>query len=179
MKYKAKYLPVEGEIKQGNKYFASDGTLCERYTSKDVEGDRLAKLFLISTDIKVGDKVLSPVENEFREFTIVEKPKGYNLNMMVGVFTDGRPMTEPAYLNQNTFKIIGEISPEATFVKEGDEFDEEQVAYCYSVEDNPDEFILLMNFEYWVTQHHPSSRKNLRKYKGNIHIKCPTCGTFH
>lgn len=101
-KYFAKYLPVEGEIKfPANIYCLSEGLRlnCQSMVCPDC---RLAKLFLCSRDIKVGDKVRSDKEPHIE----------YELN-------DGN---NRALL----FKVIGEISPEATWVKEGDDFDEDE-----------------------------------------------------
>lgn len=150
MKYKAKYLPVEGEIKQGNKYFASDGTLCERYASKDVEGDKLAKLFLISTDIKVGDK--------FQSFS-----------GMCELEWDGKFQLHP-----EDYKVIGEISPEAlSYVKEGDEFDEDDWKLCGRTEGVPGLSYNLLKGEQY--------RQGYLKFYETLvcQVKCPTCNTFH
>jgi hypothetical protein len=53
--------------------------------------------------------------------------------------------------NHNWFKVIGEISSEATWVTEGMEFNESEVMEVYSRE--------IGRVEY--------------------QIKCPTCGRFH
>lgn len=158
--YFAKYLPVEGEIRIGK---AIDGGIYSRPNIVDIivvedldkdygyaknsnggiyniNGIRKltpVKLFLCSRDIQVGDKVLCPMpykNNKLEEFVIVERPENYHLDMLVGKFSDGREMKEPAYLNQMAFKVIGEISPDAIFyVKEGDEFDEDQISIVYKI----------------------------------------------
>lgn len=115
--YFAKYLPVEGEIKEGDKVLVSRpmgafiGTVVSNkivsdnnvlmYSLNEVEKAKV-KLFLCSRDVKMGDKV---------------KIEG-------GSFNDYEIDREEQIFNGHLFyKIIGEISPEATWIKEGDEFD--------------------------------------------------------
>lgn len=131
----------------------------------------LAKLFLCSRDIQVGDKVLCPMpyqNNKLEEFQVIEKPESYNLNMLVGVFSDDREMKEPAYLGQ-PFKVIGEISPGALWVKEGDEFTIDMLAqYNDGKPGTPGVYLLEEEELKWM---------NPKKLI--VLIKCPTCGKFH
>jgi hypothetical protein len=113
-KYFAKYLPIEGEIKEGD-YFIEKDTLgndnilpCLGLLSL-VPHDHLVsrkkvKLFLCSRDIQVGDKVYtgsSIFELDYNSFCALRTLDS----------------------DKKWFKIIGEISPEAEWVKEGDKFD--------------------------------------------------------
>lgn len=114
MKYFAKYLPVEGQIKEGDKVTGYKG---------DVESERMAgfmnavdtgdfkklKLFLCSRDIQVDDKVEVPLLTDTRQ------ANANNLKF---------------FKECKGYKVIGEISPDAlTYVKEGDEFDEYKIGY--------------------------------------------------
>lgn len=128
-KYFTKYLPVEGEIKEGDKTFECNGNLLPHTISKDellfaiAQGDKKAKLFLCSRDIQVGNKV-KVTKDSIHWFDdvvtdIVEK----------GYFTDSQEGAGSGYFytSNQIFKVIGEISPEAVWVKEGDEFDEDEI----------------------------------------------------
>ena len=115
----AKYLPVEGEIKEGDKFNSLYGEL---------PGSQHTRLFLCSRDIQVGDK-FRKLSNSEIEFTAskVEMGSGENYfpkEMLVWHTED--QLSWWLKLSE-TFKVIGEISPEATYVKEGDEFDEEEI----------------------------------------------------
>jgi hypothetical protein len=95
-----KYLPVEGTVKDGDRYFLEGSTLPRTLNtaiqrefplSTDDEPKIKVALHLCSRDIQVGDKVHYPnKEGEF-EVTVWDIPK-----------TGG-----------NAFKVIGEVSPEA------------------------------------------------------------------
>jgi hypothetical protein len=133
--YFANWLPVEGEIKIGDKYintvfkltppYRKGGSCyaghvtCGNYlveTRKENQTGtftfsgrdkykKRVKLFLCSRDIKVGDKYLTAPD-----------------------YSKERTCEDTSYSFDNCLKIIGEISPEATWVKDGDEFDENEVA---------------------------------------------------
>ena len=101
----------------------------QMYKAKLIDG----KLMLISTDIQVGDKV--------RSFNYPEQEEREVLNLrtskkLVGAkdHSEIYHLADIQYPNEvNTsavtgfFKVIGEISPDATWVKEGDEFDESDI----------------------------------------------------
>lgn len=141
MKYFAKYRPVKGDIKEGdfyhvvgsNEYFQSG--LGENTSVKKYPHDRWdkllqkVKLFLCSRDIEVGDMfIYVPPDGEGKELTQIATE-----NTIEALKT----ITFPYW------KVIGEISPEARWVKEGDEFNEDEVtepmfndvgshkAYCF------------------------------------------------
>jgi hypothetical protein len=134
-KYFAKYLPVEGEPKPGD--YVDDPDLKEIVQIVEIleggvtEGTKVVKLFLCSTDIQVGDKARSimKLEEDF-EISSIEIGSGenhYPAEMIVWNKLDQqtslwRPLT-------NVFKVVGPISPQALWVKEGDEFDEDEVAF--------------------------------------------------
>lgn len=130
--YFAKLLPVKGEIKEGDlctcphkgkginvgKGQPKQVIVLFTYTKarhlcKDCTK---VKLFLCSRDIQVGDKIHSDgLEGEYigtpDNFAYIKTSDGHT--------SSRRPET--------CFKVIGEISPDATWVKEGDEFDESDI----------------------------------------------------
>lgn len=122
--YFAKYLPVEGEIKEGDKclmYLGSNYLLPTIQTYDGVshlgKEDKLMKFFLCSRDIQVGSKftwgniktrIEDVVEHILKDGRIIDSSGTYHT-------------IEDTFLEFD-FKVIGEISPEATWVEEGDEF---------------------------------------------------------
>jgi hypothetical protein len=168
-KYFAKYLSVEGEIKEGDPV-QIDGGQVILYSSKWQNTFRKfnrkkVKLFLCSRDIQVGDKVT------FNDGTTSEVPKDYPLYIL----REGSACT----------KVIGEISSNASWVKEGDEFDEEDIKYhCVFV--NP-----FGEFSHYGFTEKEFLTKNLKSYPQDgtfkrhrgmwfvgLYIKGP-CGHFH
>lgn len=103
----------------------------QMYKAKLIDG----KLMLISTDIQVGDKV--------RSFNYPEQEEREVLNLrtskkLVGAkdHSEIYHLADIQYPNEvntaavsNFFKIIGKISPEATFVTEGMEFSEDEIKF--------------------------------------------------
>jgi len=146
-KYFVKYLPVEGEIKKGDKLFDPPmhrmGVM-EALTDNEgirikAKGGTKVKLFLCSRDIDWTKCTTLETHIPFKQKDENDLP----------------------------FQVIGEISPEATWVKEGDEFDESSVSEVWQGTDNvvgtdagPDDYYKNLN--------HPSWFK----------IKGP-CGHFH
>lgn len=166
--YFAKLLPTKGEIGRGDKYLHPNG--CIQQLAKDVslsllpeinKKGKLIKLFLCSRDIQVGDKF-------HRKYT---KGTGYTPEMEC----IGKDTTNTIFYSQGIndeiynardlcFKVIGEISPEATWVKEGDEFDEEE----------------WQNVRYADGCTYVDYDKNYTGRDGYfVEIKCPTCKKFH
>lgn len=166
MKYFAKYLPVEGEIKKGDYYRShaidAEGIYKAGEDDKYGNGNKLptqasegryktkVKLFLCSRDIQVGDEFTTNQGLGYKEFKTgkVERIEGKKIWMEgESVYYDLDPLIEV----ENWFKVIGEISPEAIWVKEGDEFESDQIEKGYNS---------------WTTG---------QQYR----IKCSTCNTFH
>lgn len=139
-KYFVKFVPIEGEIKEGdwykskfrteNKFFHYEQWKDDRttYFGFDAKEDVICKvkLFLCSRDV----------------------PPHYS-NPHVEYY-DG-------VKEENRYYVAGEISPGAIWVKEGDEFDEDEVKYNKTMtmlgQKDEDAFYYL--------------------------IKCPTCKQFH
>lgn len=141
--YFAKYIPVPGEIRRikgGMRAFDSNGVL--QYIAEDVQLKLLpnlykkykcAALFLCSRDIKVGDKIRSPQSGNGRTGFVYSSNDISKEFTVVGNDTDRAWITEEKkYLDKHaSFKVIGLISPEATWVKEGDEFDEDEIQIIF------------------------------------------------
>lgn len=133
MKYFAKYLPVsnDSDSDRWEWYNNVKNTGWEPITPSDMDAIiahglepqpkfRKVKLFLCSRNIQVGDKVL---DEEFEEWTVAksyEKPNYFRFE---------HKTENPCYSDSfpNPIKVIGEISSQATWVKEGDEFEEDQI----------------------------------------------------
>lgn len=96
-KYFAKYLPVEGETRKGDHWDSVNG---------EIPGTLHTRPYVCTRDIQMGEIVVDwkhpePVEHEAAE--------GW-------------------FLPENDcIKVLGEISPEASWVKESDEFDESEI----------------------------------------------------
>lgn len=109
----------------------------QMYKAKLIDG----KLILTSTDIHVGDKVQEWYGNKlYREYIVDEIYQDKDSEGTIHTMIKGG---NEAVDSKNCFKVVGEISPEATWVREGDEFDEDEVTepmfkdvgsfkkYCY------------------------------------------------
>ena len=150
-KYFTKYLPVEGEIKEGaivkwaNYEFVqvSQAQINNSYDIKQFTADgKCYKLFLCSRDnMKVGDKIRM-IDNPFIEVEWTEHLDFSKSNTFTGSDPDA-------------FKVIGEISERAKFVKENDEFDFKDLQFAIYPPDHEKAYEV-----------------------GTVHIKCPCCDTF-
>src|SRR4051812_38335154 len=125
MKYFCRHIPVEGDVKVGDT-FTSTKPNGDRYKASSIKDGyvytsplsfrfriqdcTLNKLFLCSRDIQVGDEVHhGAIEGATQIVDDVEK------------------FSKPHEITGQFFKIIGEISPDAIWVKDGDEFEENDV----------------------------------------------------
>ena len=155
--YFTKYLPDPkgGEIKEGD-WILANGTPEQVIEIKIVDTPQYktekawwssaqkVKLFLCSRDIQVGDEIMWIGNGD----GVNEKSYGTKSVVQEGTTDLG--------FHPNWVKVIGEVSPEATWVKEGMEFDEED---------------LLAN----------GVGVNYNNQHGNyiFQIKCPNCLKFH
>lgn len=141
-KYFAKFLPIDGEIKEGDKYnWLNEIHTATALTIKMGHAKTRLKLFLCSRDIQVGEK------------WYLEDGDG-----VVGSNTRKEGEDWSPIMQEKAYKIIGEISPEANFVKEGDEFSDGE--FCYRQFGNGRIYL---------------ERPEWFNY---IAIKCPCCGDF-
>lgn len=177
MKYFAKLLPYVGEILPGSQViFKIGGEWSEPCDPDSLLGAPIeevlpVKLFLCSRDIQVGDKKCI-LPDSIYQFECTRIRDGY-------VSFTRHTFGEYNMMVAECFKVIGEVSPDATWVKEGDEFEEEQVAHKYSIENNEDEFILLKEWEDFVIKE--LKYKQVPSYLKSLEVafKCPTCKHFH
>lgn len=187
-KYFTKYLPVDGDIKVGDKIRSeSSSKHAVTVTTIDEDGDYVTdeldfheymdrsyfvvrknkavkidnKLFLCSKNIQVGD-------NAF-----------YN----IGYKTEPKSIEDECDLDfihrSDGYKVIGEISPDAlSYVKEGQEYDESEVGILYNFIGEDSENTLYSIDVFWK-----EAKRWYRNYipdyiKPDIAIKGP-CGHFH
>lgn len=157
-KYFTKYLPVEGEIKEGD-WVRSPGTGAIFVWDEDllrVEGDQKMKLFLCSRDIQVGDRVYDIQSQLYGKIT-----EGGNL---IDTYNMLREDEMELIATLDPIKVIGEISPEAAWVTEGMEFDEEEIRAV-----DKEEKIEI----------HPDYVDDWGREDIYWEFTCPTCKRFH
>jgi hypothetical protein len=171
--YFAKYLPVEGEIKPGDKFLDKQLGICTRdkenpwvewkggITNLVIDEDhKKVKLFLCSRDIQVGDRVWNQ-HSGYGEVKEIDEENQY-----LGVKYEAEDC-ECEEDFEYIVKVIGEISPEATWVKEGDEFDESQFI----------RYGLLQMGKNRVRCNDEMDQRYLTGYE--VSTQCPTCKKFH
>lgn len=149
-KYFAKYLPIEGEIKEGDWFLWQDEGTVIPYLFKCIGTDgvhlkvkwgievgsyrngidrgeineygygdwnksfaKKVQLFLCSRDIQIGET-----------FILLSNPLGFAPKERVMDRLFEKVIEENPMLSDFIFKVLGPISPKATWVKEGDELDE-------------------------------------------------------
>lgn len=199
-KYFCKYLPVEGEIKLTYQQFVKilflfyNGELYEHYpmlnnldisthtfimnvgekTGKHVLVSEctVAKLFLVSRDIQVGDKLIK----DGVEYLAHSRPDGVPF---IGYYNK-----DWCYLDDDCFKVIGEISPDALpYVTEGQEFDEKDIEEWYfHLKQNC--FAISVKFADEISNNPPNYTSNTweeRKdtFKRGVFKIKGQCGYFH
>jgi len=185
--YFSEYLPVEGDIKRGsNQLIWKEGIFSPVSIDKmpkstneiayQREGYRVVKLFLCSRDIQVGDKVCDVNDNSiFADVVGVNGTKIY-------AKLDGK-----ACILHNTggiMKIIGEISPDATWVTRGMKFDETEIQKCiWSVPDfyTDEKEMIPVQTDKWFNSRYNREKGKLEPIpleRKVIQIKGP-CGHFH
>ena len=172
--YFAKYLPVEGKVEEGDWGFCTHeepnlpgysiihliGKEWEFYKAQNNwYPAKKVKLFLCSGDIKVGDKVFKPRFENLDTFIVLDNEQK--------TFKE-KWITLSEAIFGGYFKKVGLISPEATWVKEGDELERKNINPIYVCEKG-DECDL-----YFGKQICPASHNLI----DTIKIKGP-CGHFH
>lgn len=94
-----------------------------KYEAKLIDG----KMMFVSRDIKVGDKKIYTPKGIGECIVRRPSPRFKTHDLIVVSFGPGEDDTEAYALNEfEAYKIIGQISSEATWVKEGDEFEHPQ-----------------------------------------------------
>jgi len=113
-KYFAKYLPVKGEIKQGDKAQYKTGEIISYDVEINRDNLKKVELFLCTKNIQVGDSVfLQKIREYHRVFDIIN-------NTIHCTSQNGISHAEEKI--ENCLKIIGKISKDDMWVKEGDDF---------------------------------------------------------
>lgn len=190
-KYFCKYLPVEGEIREDSYIHTGDGAItsikwmmenipkfnldsynkaAKGWGNKNIP-DRFrpypVKLFLCSrNDIQISNKVF--LENNYNWFaTVINKIGNSDRDIVLDIMPEDRKNGTLDF--REMVKIIGAISENAIWVKEGDEFEEEDIKLVGRgyYEDK-----LITSFDY--TEAHKE-----QGYTCYVEIKCTTCQTFH
>lgn len=119
-KYFAKYITIEGDIKKGDLVMEPNGMVYK------VGGHGKDTGFTLLNHLDGSFYDMSDLFNKVKLVLCSRKKlikKFTYINQMALKWGDKTPGT----LIQNTFKVIGEISPDNTWVKENDQFDEEEV----------------------------------------------------
>lgn len=125
-KYFAEYIPVAGAIREGDKFYDSKFSLLGVKTARwDTESktQQKMKLHLCSWDIQVGDRVYQKFNKSIsdEQYDILK----WSFEDRIWLYKDGKP-NHTAHIS-TLFKVMGPISPLANWVKQGDEFSEDQI----------------------------------------------------
>jgi hypothetical protein len=155
--YFTKYLAVPGKLKEGERGISINNAIYTHYAHLGDDYGKPMKLFLCSRDVQVGDEV-----------TCID-PSSINFGKKAKHFEFGDTV--------NWVNVIGEISPEATWVTEGMEFDENelQVFVWDGYEENHEEFMTFNKEKYEETQRFQFGDDDSYFL---IQVKGP-CGHFH
>jgi hypothetical protein len=140
--YIARYLPTEGELKEEDKIFPNQ--------------QHKVKLFLTTNDIQIDNEVYDCFNNKIGLCAELKpQPDG----KIAVIFAN------KTYLfKEECYKIVGEISDKAIWVKDGDVFNETEVYHChYYFEDG----------KRFATGSYSKDAISL------FEIKCSQCGSFH
>jgi len=133
-KYYAKYLPIEGNLEIGDITFwdSNEGYFSKQFVRvsesfiNHAYGCRWKKyeLFICSRDIQIGDHAMELLTTgEYDTFQIDTENDIY----------------DDMIADKKQFKVIGKVSKEALWVKDGDEFDDDElIANGYGVNWNKD-----------------------------------------
>lgn len=139
-KYFTCYIPVEAELKVGDSLLVNgENELIIEIRMRDTPQYRTKsawytsqkiKLLLCSSEVKVGDIIKSlGHDNIWRDYTVIKD--GDNMWFILEL---GHHPSDYWTALKNTkyhFKVIGEVTPDAKWVKEGDEFDENDISRCF------------------------------------------------
>jgi len=117
-KYFAKYVPIEGKVKEGYHLDKNKNEIIY-YNGDygDVKPSFLipVKLCICTREIKIGD-MAKDTKQPLTDFYVDEKDI---IRIKSG--------TDELYSQMDLYKVVGKISSEASWVKEGDMFDREDL----------------------------------------------------
>ena len=150
--YFCKYIPVEGVRKEGDcvkhKVSGNIGIITKildvggKYEDEEIEK---VELFLCSRDVSLHEECWLDNEKVIPNQLHVD-------------------------LRDKCYKVIGSISPEATWVDEDDEFDEDEVTVQQVGPFHDMDDVFNVDNKVW---------NHTKTYKYYIQIKCSTCKHFH
>lgn len=155
--YFAKWIPVEGEIKEGDNYVRPGGLLNKRLEAGfPYPFDwKKVQLFLCSSDVAVEEECF--VEDEYvgqhKPTVIKDIIKEEGLEDVL-ILSNHRNIKCNA-----VYKVIGKVSDEAVWVKPGMRFTEEQLRWKYEG---------FPKLSHWM----PNALKT-------VAVLCSNCKTFH
>jgi hypothetical protein len=129
-KYFAKYLPVEGNIKDRDYYIDDNNEVWQH--KKELcftPPGRKAILFLCSKEVSLGDEIYyKGFSSRIEKGNFHSIAKSEDGDDFIDITPDNRGIGILINHEDNGLcKPIGEISLKATWVKEGDEFDEDEI----------------------------------------------------
>lgn len=136
--YFAKYLPAEGKITDATKVMFkindewTEPCDFDSFIGPDIQKVAQGKLFICSRDMKIGGGIYvpdSPLTDMHKgnigvvsDINVANQVVHYTIDCLIGgVIHSG------IFMKENPFKIIGMVFSEDTWVKEGDEFDKEDL----------------------------------------------------
>jgi len=161
-KYFAKYIPVEGEIKENDLVINIDSDSRPfPYAGEHPQYFKKVELSLCSRDIQVGDE------------NVRVGLDGYQPKITKGDIEAIKFFREaaPDHPDNDYFKVVGKISPEATWVREGDEFWESEIKL--------EKHLIMKDGSVFFSSSSEKEQSFRCKYADIVHIQCPTCKTFH
>ena len=158
--YFCKYIPVEGEEKRKTGSTVSNEVgICLREEDGGYDYYQKVELSLCSRDVQIGD-----------EFNNTEIPnKVYTADIIDEKFIECYKH-DCCVPKQYCYKVIGSISPDAVWVTEGMEFDEDEVTVQQVGPFHDMDDVFNVDNKVW---------NHTKTYKYYIQIKCPTCKHFH
>ncbi len=174
IRFFTKYLPVDGIITKGDYFLMGENkrvTLCE--ADKDAEyftkeGYQKVKLFLCSDDIQVGDNVF--LENGYNYFSkAIDKINNSDRDIILETMPENRKSGTIDY--REMVKVLGEVSPDAIWIKNDMEFDKTDVQRYVIANDSLPVLPLAWGDE--LKSRHPDQYRDAYKFK------CGNCKTFH
>lgn len=171
MKYFAKLLPVSGEIKREDLWISQDGLIHK--ADNDIPCQARVAMYLCSADVIVGDRVHSFLGHPENWMKTDYEVAGCNLTENF-IYIAEPGWTNPQLIRSSHRhwlfgKLIGLISPGAVWVKEGDEFEDEDISMRNG------------RFLYYCEPGHVIDSYSYKPSDDNkyIRLRCPSCRTFH
>jgi len=174
-RYFSKLMPIEGGIREGDHAMKEDGTIV--YVNKAsakylADTWKRMRLVICDKEVSVGERVHYYSRNNDILFNgilakVEEHFVYFEEDRMVGYPVDYDSF-HMCYLKGTAFKVIGQVSDESRWVKEGMYFDEDELNWMVYHHDENTFFYPISNKE-----------KDTNDWRTTIAIKCPNCNIFH